>query len=331
MKKKLPFCTSLEDATDGRWILDQQPKGRQLHSKLAPSDPAAWGPWRCRLAPAVRNPQLQTHLANKKILLFGDSQSTHLTNAFGSRMGCKLKLKVDMPKCLRDDRMAQRHVRAFLGQDFTKLVFGCDIECGGCLMLRYSCPKGLQIWAFVVEFMAQKTIRTSKTATTLEFLFKEWIPKKGIQIVLGNTGLHELTKIAPAHEYNKRGAYYAPYVGKGTGSFVNYANSASKLADTIARWAQKYGGRFIYLLTTDSTDTMNRFKKWDLLTNSYHIKLINDIAGETMKKRNFAVANAFGLSRFHGSLHDLHTDKVHMHKHKDLYYRALATAILTTL
>merc|ERR1712216_753256 len=108
---------------------------------------------------------------------------------------------------------------------------------------------------------------------------------KGINFVMGNTGLHELTKIAPAKEYKKHSGY-APFVGKGTGSFVNFAKSVSKLADLIASWAQKSGGKFTYILTTDSTDQMNSLKQWDRLTNSYHIKLMNDIVRQTMKKRN---------------------------------------------
>ncbi|CAE8639173.1 unnamed protein product, partial [Polarella glacialis] len=186
------------------------------------------------------------------------------------------------------------------------------VECNLCVNLRYQCPGGGRLVEVVVEQFEQTSITTARSPTTLRWLFNEWIPKQKFDYVIGNIGLHELDDI------QKHGG-----VDQFTAQASRFAGLVSEAAGGPA------GPKFTYVLTTDASD--DYYKEYAALTNSYHIKILNDIVKAQMERIKVPLADAFSVSRYHGSLHALHSDRVHMHQKNDLYYRQMALAVLTTL
>merc|ERR1719203_926752 len=211
----LPTCTVVEAATYGRWV----------HTGVDESVPGVWAPWECTL-PAFA--EVRHRVRGKHLLLFGDSQGTHLAGRFAGALGCALRNASRFPVCRHILRSSET-LRAFFGEPKTT-KFTC-VTCSGCANRQFSCPGGGSITAVVAERFEQTSVTTNRSNTTLSWLLREWAPRHKIDLVIGNIGLHELHRIA-----EKR-------------TFVPFAQSAIRFMELVSEW-KSTGREFIFMVTT---------------------------------------------------------------------------------
>ena len=64
------------------------------------------------------------------------------------------------------------------------------------------------------------------------------------------------------------------------------------------------------------------------VTNENTVGRVNAIARDTMTRRSVPVVDPFLLSSY-GGTYELHTDRAHLHGKNDLYYRTLASLLIS--
>lgn len=287
-------CETAAEAADGAW------------------EDTDWVPFRCNLG-ALQNdsslhPDQLARLAGKRLLIYGDSQGTHLANGVAAQLKRGKAIKSQgSPKC---PHQSSAQLKKFFDVNDTGIKFDC-VECSGCQNVQWKCANGIMLWSVVAEFLNQTSITSAGNPALLQWLFRSLVPQKRFDYVIGNIGVHELTQIENDDNSLKPLAQ-------------RFATMIGLLSELVSQ-----GRKPLFILTGDISRKLNL--KWGNVTSSYHIRLMNGIMRTMLAEAGLPLVDPFRLSRKGGDQHLLHSDRVHVHKSGGLYYRTLAQIILTTL
>eukprot|EP00929_Paragymnodinium_shiwhaense_P121601 TRINITY_DN93897_c0_g1_i1.p1 TRINITY_DN93897_c0_g1~~TRINITY_DN93897_c0_g1_i1.p1 ORF type:complete len:391 (+),score=25.91 TRINITY_DN93897_c0_g1_i1:95-1267(+) len=245
-----------------------------------------WEPYDCFLQAPSDVVQMQ-QVSGKKLLVFGDSTINPVSIELQRLLGCK-------PCCVNTLPVAEK-------------------GCGGCQSMVNSCRNKVTYWNLAVSRFDDKTTKPKSDLDVLDYLFRVWLPKNPVDVIIGNIGQH--------------------YPGCQKDASLYQAHATTFLQSVDVWKTQNPRGVFLWIETNAVCEEMD---VWAYkLTSQVGVNAQNQIMRKLLADRTYKVpiAHAFNLSFFpnpsvRNSACFLHRDRVHLTVH---YSWSLARTLLAVL